>query len=70
PVSDRRYAAVESALGDCLISLGRFDEAETLLARSLRTLSAPETPETGATRERLERLRAARQESRRGASAG
>lgn len=59
PASDRRVARAESALGECLTKMGRLDEAEKLLVRSLENLSIHETAETEMARARLAELRVA-----------
>jgi tetratricopeptide (TPR) repeat protein len=60
PPDDRRRARAESALGACLARLGRYDEAEALLAGSLARLALHETVETAEARARLAELRALR----------
>jgi serine/threonine protein kinase/Tfp pilus assembly protein PilF len=59
PAGDRRLAAAQSALGECLTRLGRFGEAEALLVESLAVLDDAETAETGEARARLAALHAA-----------
>jgi tetratricopeptide (TPR) repeat protein/predicted Ser/Thr protein kinase len=56
PVDERLLATLEGKLGECLITLGRLSEAETVLLESHRRLVALRGPAANAARSAAERL--------------
>ncbi|MEM7505036.1 MAG: serine/threonine-protein kinase, partial [Pseudomonadota bacterium] len=53
-----QIADVESVLGECLMALGRFDQAEELINRSYPVIEAQKGPDARQTKEALARIEA------------